>query len=156
MTGTNIRLNVVILGLILSDFSLETGQICGCLVSKKEAYGAPHLLQLISERTESPSWCPGAASSLFTHSIIHSGCNWHLRSARCPAASLPSRHLSCLINCQGSRWNYAKVCFFFPTAQHPRSGLCRSFSLPPFGFILLCWTKRQLTLKIKQKKPNNI
>lgn len=100
-------------GLILSDLPPEMGQICECLLSKKEAYGAPHLLQLITERKESHSWCPGAASSLFTHSIIHSGCNWHLRSAPCPAASLPSRHLSCLINCQGSCWNYSKVCFFF-------------------------------------------
>lgn len=128
----------MILGLILSDFSPEMGQICGCLVSKKEAYRAPHLLQLISERTESHSWCPGAASSLFTHSIIHSGCNWHLRSAHCPAASLPSRHLSCLINCQGSRWNYAKACFF--SLLHSTLGVDYAaecgrescdFSLPP-------------------------
>lgn len=133
-------------GLILSDLPPEMGQICECLLSKKEAYGAPHLLQLITERKESHSWCPGAASSLFTHSIIHSGCNWHLRSAPCPAASLPSHHLSCLINCQGSCWNYSKVCFFF-LVDYAAVAECVEekavfSSLPLLWFILLCWTKQ--------------
>lgn len=35
-----------------------------------------------------------------------------MASSLCPAASLPSPHLSCLINCQGSRWAYAKACIF--------------------------------------------
>lgn len=96
-----IRVSIAFPGWILSDFSLNVDDWTSCSWLLKGT-NAETFQSQPADILAPPPLCllPPSSIQAFTSTV----------ALRCPAASLPSPHLSCLINCQGSCWAYAKAC----------------------------------------------